>query len=119
MKVPRVRLIAAAVVLAGLVLVSFLTRKTVIIALEGRPIELTTHAFKVSGALRDAGIEVGEKDFVYPPVGTKLTDGQAIVVRLASRVIINTYEGVLQIETFVIAETMKLSGSWLPDDVIL
>jgi len=107
-KVPRVRLIAAVVVLAGLVLVSFLTRKTVIIALEGRPIELTTHAFKVSGALRDAGIEVGEKDFVYPPVDTKLTDGQAIVVRLASRVIINTYEGVSQIET---AE--RIPANWL------
>jgi uncharacterized protein YabE (DUF348 family) len=76
-KVPRVRLIASAVVLVGLVLVSFLTRKTVIIALEGRPIELTTHAFKVSGALRDAGIQVGEKDFVIPPVSTKLSDGPA------------------------------------------
>jgi uncharacterized protein YabE (DUF348 family) len=92
-------LVAVGVVVVVLVLVGLGARKTVTITFEGQSFALTTSALTVGGALRDAEIETGAKDFLLPPRNSWLKDGQVILVRKASQVTIRAHGEEVELET--------------------
>lgn len=57
--------------------------KSIELEVDGETRSLTTFAGSVSGALEEAGIEVGEHDVVAPATDTALRDGSEIVVSTA------------------------------------
>lgn len=61
-------------------------QKSVTVDVNGEPIELTTFAGNVAGALQAAGVEVGEKDLVYPAPSEALSTGDTVTVRTAKPV---------------------------------
>lgn len=87
---------------------SLATRKTVTITFEGLSFPLPTTALTVGGALRDAEIEIGEKDFVLPPTNTWLKDGQVILIRKASQITIRKGDEVFELET-----PERVPSNWL------
>jgi uncharacterized protein YabE (DUF348 family)/3D (Asp-Asp-Asp) domain-containing protein len=100
MKPKYIRIVAGVgVAVVVLVVVGVSARKTVTISFEGQPFPLTTSAFTVGGALRDAGIETSRKDFVQPAKGSLLKDGEVILVRKASLVTILANGEEVEIET--------------------
>jgi uncharacterized protein YabE (DUF348 family) len=88
MKISRLHFIIAGILIVLILIIGFTARKTVYISLEGQKIEVKTYAVTIRGALRAAGIRVNEKDFVYPSADKILHNGQAVLVRKASQVII-------------------------------
>lgn len=62
--------------------------KRVTVRVEGRPVAVRTFAFSVGDALRRAGIVLGPKDRVTPPVASSLADGQVIHVYRAKPITI-------------------------------
>jgi uncharacterized protein YabE (DUF348 family) len=101
-------LVAVGVVAIVIVGVSLGLRKTVTITFEGQSFPLPTTALTVGGALRDADIQVGKKDFVLPPTNTWLKDGQVILVRKASQITIRKGEEVFELET-----PERIPSNWL------
>ena len=61
-------------------------QKSVTVDVNGEPIELTTFAGNVDGALQAAGVEVGEHDLVYPAPSDALNTGDTVTVRTAKPV---------------------------------
>jgi uncharacterized protein YabE (DUF348 family) len=109
MKPHHVRiLIAVGVVVIVLVFVGLGARKTVTITFEGQSFDLPTAAFTVGGALRDAEVQIGDKDFVLPSTNTWLKDGQVILIRKASQVTIRIAGEVYELET-----PERIPSNWL------
>ncbi len=71
-------------------------QKSVTVDVNGEPIELTTSAGDVSGALEAAGVEVGEKDLVYPAPSDALKSGDTVTVRTAKPVAVTIDGGEAQ-----------------------
>ncbi|MGF1664089.1 MAG: ubiquitin-like domain-containing protein, partial [Kineosporiaceae bacterium] len=71
---------ALAVVLATLATVALLDR-TVTVDVDGRTQQVSFLGSEVSDALAEAGVEVGERDFVSPAVGESVADGGTVTVR--------------------------------------
>ncbi len=57
--------------------------KTVTIDVDGEMISLSTMSTDVDGALEAAGYEPGDKDLVAPEPGSKISDGETVVLRRA------------------------------------
>lgn len=70
---------SAAIGRSGLA-VELRTRKTVTLFADRTKRAVATTAADVAGALRDAGVRLGRSDRVTPAAGTRLVDGQKIVV---------------------------------------
>ena len=79
---PRHRLyvLAAAVLAAGIVLVYLSTARTVTLVVNGEAREIRTHARTVLSIIRAAGMEVQPEDSIHPGPGTRLSEGQAVVI---------------------------------------
>ena len=71
-------------------------QKSVTVDVNGEPIELTTSAGDVSGALEAAGVEIGEKDLVYPAPSDALESGDTVTVRTAKPVAVTIDGGEAQ-----------------------
>lgn len=71
-------------------------QKSVTVDVNGESIELTTSAGDVSGALEAAGVEVGEKDLVYPAPSDALQSGDTVTVRTAKPVAVTIDGGEAQ-----------------------
>ena len=71
-------------------------QKSVTVDVNGEPIELTTYAGNVGGALQAAGVEVGEKDLVYPAPSDALNSGDTVTVRTAKPVAVTIDGGEAQ-----------------------
>ncbi|WKK61157.1 transglycosylase family protein [Corynebacterium sp. P3-F1] len=71
-------------------------QKSVTVDVNGEPIELTTFASDVSGALQAAGVEVGDKDLVYPAPSDALATGDTVTVRTAKPVAVTIDGGEAQ-----------------------
>ena len=71
-------------------------QKSVTVDVNGEPIELTTSAGDVSGALEAAGVEVGEKDLVYPAPSDALKSGDTVTGRTAKPVAVTIDGGEAQ-----------------------
>lgn len=71
-------------------------QKSVTVDVNGEPIELTTFAGNVGGALKAAGVEVGEKDLVYPAPSDSLNSGDTVTVRTAKPVAVTIDGGEAQ-----------------------
>jgi uncharacterized protein YabE (DUF348 family) len=72
------RAAAAALVLAGLILLYSATGKAVEVVVGGQVVELRTHAGTVGDALRDAGMEPTQYDKVAPSADAQLSSGDVI-----------------------------------------
>ncbi len=109
MKPTYIRILVAVGVMAVILVgIGMAVRKTVTITFEGQSFSLPTTALTVSGALKDAGIQVGKKDFVLPPKNTWLKDGQVILVRKASQISIRKGDEVFELET-----PERIPSNWL------
>lgn len=71
-------------------------QKSVTVDVNGEPIELTTFASDVSGALQAAGVEVGDQDLVYPAPSDALATGDTVTVRTAKPVAVTIDGGEAQ-----------------------
>ncbi|MDH5507369.1 MAG: ubiquitin-like domain-containing protein [Anaerolineae bacterium] len=90
MKTSKIRLMAIAAALLGLVFLAVASRKTVTLLIDGRSQTFVTRAFTVRGALRAAEIAVHEEDRIIPLPATWIKDGQAILFTSAVPVSIST-----------------------------
>lgn len=71
-------------------------QKSVTVDVNGEPIELTTFAGNVGGALQAAGVEVGDQDLVYPAPSDALANGDTVTVRTAKPVAVTIDGGEVQ-----------------------
>lgn len=71
-------------------------QKSVTVDVNGEPIELTTFAGNVDGALQAAGVEVGDQDLVYPAPSDALANGDTVTVRTAKPVAVTIDGGEAQ-----------------------
>lgn len=71
-------------------------QKSVTVDVNGEPIELTTFAGNVEGALQAAGVEVGDQDLVYPAPSDALANGDTVTVRTAKPVAVTIDGGEAQ-----------------------
>lgn len=71
-------------------------QKSVTVDVNGEPIELTTFAGNVGGALEAAGVQVGDKDLVYPAPSDALATGDTVTVRTAKPVAVTIDGGEVQ-----------------------
>ncbi|AGF71909.1 resuscitation-promoting factor [Corynebacterium halotolerans] len=61
-------------------------QKDVIVDVNGEQLTLSTFSGDVEGALRAAGVEIGDQDLVYPAPSESLADDETITVRTAKPV---------------------------------
>lgn len=71
-------------------------QKAVTVDVNGEPIELTTFAGDVRGALQAAGVEIGDQDLVYPAPSDALNSGDTVTVRTAKPVAVTIDGGEAQ-----------------------
>ncbi|ABR46375.1 3D domain protein [Alkaliphilus metalliredigens QYMF] len=77
-------IIAAIVGSLLLILVGTISlHKTVVVAIEGQEIQVSTLASTVEGVLRKEGIEIGEADRTVPELNQRVKDGERIVIHRA------------------------------------
>ncbi|CAB0687634.1 hypothetical protein FRC0290_00739 [Corynebacterium diphtheriae] len=61
-------------------------KKDITVDLNGEHISLATFSRDVDGVLRQAGVNVGEKDFVYPAPSETVADNDTVTVRTSKQV---------------------------------
>ncbi|MGZ7496220.1 transglycosylase family protein [Corynebacterium sp. ZY180755] len=76
--------VLAAVAAGGVAVAN--TQKDVTVEVNGESITLATMSGTVQGALDDAGITIGNKDFVYPAPSESLRDNQTVTVKTSKQV---------------------------------
>ncbi|GAB3079614.1 Resuscitation-promoting factor Rpf2 precursor [Corynebacterium aquatimens] len=94
---------------------AFAAQKNVTVDVNGETVELSTFSKDVDGALSAAGIELGDKDVVYPAPSEKLVNGDTVTVRTAKPVAV-VIDGQAQ-ELVSTAVTVDDLLSELPDAV--
>ncbi len=80
--------LTGAVVLAGGALTAASLDKSVTLTVDGQTSSTTTYAATVGDVLQANGIELGERDLVFPSADTALSDGSNIEVQYARKVIL-------------------------------
>ncbi|MBW8012024.1 MAG: DUF348 domain-containing protein [Chloroflexi bacterium] len=83
MQIKYIRSLAIVIILAGLTLIAFNTRKTVTVIADGEENSISTFALTVGGALRSAGVSSAPEDEVQPSTETRLADGMIVRVNRA------------------------------------
>jgi uncharacterized protein YabE (DUF348 family) len=86
MKVIHLRILGVALILAGLVLLGYSTRKTVILQVNDNSHSLTTSALTVAGLLQDENLPVRPEDHLAPAAGHWLQNGEAVRLEQAGQV---------------------------------
>lgn len=86
------------------------TQKNVTVDVNGETVELSTFAGKVDGALKAAGVEVGDQDLVYPAPSESLSNGDTVTVRTAKPVAVSIDGGQAQEFTTTAATVDDLLG---------
>ncbi len=81
------------------------SQKSVTVIVDGDRRQFTTQATDVAGALRDAGVVVGERDLVTPSADNTLASGETIIVRHAVQVVLDVSGE--RIELAVVGETVS------------
>ena len=71
-------------------------QKNVTVDVNGESMEVSTFAGSVNGALKAAGVEVGEQDLVYPAPSDSLSNGDTVTVRTAKPVAVTIDGGAVQ-----------------------
>jgi uncharacterized protein YabE (DUF348 family) len=84
MKASHMRMLGLLCLLAGLATLAWLSRKTVIIQVDGKSRSLTTYSWTVRDALHAAGIQIHEGDVISPAPDQRLVSGEQISLRRAS-----------------------------------
>ncbi|HKJ28179.1 MAG TPA: ubiquitin-like domain-containing protein, partial [Anaerolineales bacterium] len=104
---------AAGIVIALIILAVTLTgppTKTVTVVFEGQPIEVSTSAREVSGALEELGFSPKPEDEIEPAANTRLEDGQTITYTPAIQVNLNA-DG----ESFTLITPERTPSAWLAE----
>lgn len=84
----RLLFLAVALALVGIALVSQGIGKTVTLTINGKPAEIKTSAWTVSGLLREQEIALNEEDAINIPLSSWLTGGEEISIERAAWVTI-------------------------------
>lgn len=102
----KTRYLVAAIVPALIVMLAITgfmsARKPVTLTVDGRSFEVATQATEVGDLLAERGVALGERDVVAPPLGSKVTAGDEVVVRRAVPVVLDL--GGERIELEVVGE---------------
>ncbi len=85
-------------------------QKDVTVDVNGDAVELSTFAGNVGGALKAAGVDVGDKDLVYPAPSESLANGDTVTVRTAKPVAVSIDGGQAQEFTTTAATVDDLLG---------
>ena len=80
MKTKYLQSLAAALILAGMLLIGLEAHKSVTVLVGGKRHSVQVFAFKVAGALRSAGIAITAEDQIDPPQDQWLQEGQEISI---------------------------------------
>ena len=80
----RLLFLAVALALVGITLVSQGIGKTVTLTINGKPAEIKTSAWTVSGLLREQEIALNEEDAINIPLSSWLTGGEEISIERAA-----------------------------------
>lgn len=86
------------------------TQKNITLDVNGETVNLATFSVDVQGALKGAGVTVGDQDLVYPAPSENLANGETITVRTAKPVAV-TIDGVQQHITSTAVTVDDLLGS--------
>ncbi len=107
-------ILAAAIAICGIVAALFVARKTVTVIVDGgAPMEVTTYASSISGALRAAGLELQPADEVTPSRQERIADGDVIRLKRAFRVLVKSGESHLMVDTTADSAAGILSAAGL------
>ena len=93
------RLAAAFLALAGMILLYLATDRETVLLVDGRVVQIRTHARTVGGALHDAGWELTPADRVIPDTQARLLQGMTIRLDRAQTVLVEIDGEVSAVET--------------------
>jgi uncharacterized protein YabE (DUF348 family) len=79
----RLLILAVALALVGITVISLGIGKTVSLTINGRPTEIKTSAWNVSGLLREQGITLNKEDAINIPLSSWLKGGEEISIEKA------------------------------------
>jgi uncharacterized protein YabE (DUF348 family) len=93
-------MLGVAVAICGIAAALLTARKTVYVVVDGgAPMEVTTYASSVSGALRSAGVELQPADEVSPSRPGRITDGDVIHLKRSFWVLVQSGGSHLMVPT--------------------
>lgn len=106
---PKVLRVAIGICLGIATLVYGNLEKHVTVRIEGRPVAVRTFAFDVGQALTRAGVDVGPRDRVAPPLGASFDDGAVIDIFRAKtiKLIVDGAERSAVVTALTVAEALK------------